>query len=558
MSTTVPRDFDAYFTANQGRIERELFDFLRIPSVSARPEYNHDTARAAEWLAGSMRSAGLTTEILPTGGHPVVLGEWRGAGPDRPTVLVYGHYDVQPAEPLDLWTTPPFDPQVRDGRVYARGAVDDKGQLFLHVKAIESHLVVRGRLPINIVVLAEGEEEVGSDHLGPFVEQHVERLRCNAVVISDSSMFAPGLPSILASLRGLAYFQIDVEGPAQDLHSGGYGGAVVNPATALARIIATFHNPDGHIAIPGFYDRVRAISPELKRGYAALPFDEAVFRKEVGAPALGGEKGYTILEQLWARPTCEVNGLLSGYTGEGAMPEGGLIKLHAVNEAVKQGDADELAAGDYVVLSIEDTGRGMTAETLQKACDPFFTTKSPGEGPGLGLSLVYGFARQSGGLLRIDSAKGRGTTVRLYLPRGTSGEAQPPVPASPVRSSERRYTILLVDDHDLVRTAVTANLESLNYRVLTADRGPAAMLLLESAEPIDLLFTDVVMPGGLSGAEVARRARALRPSIKVLFTSGFTSTALVQNGRLEPGVELLMKPYDLSELVATLKRILEP
>ncbi len=241
-----------------------------------------------------------------------------------------------------------------------------------------------------------------------------------------------------------------------------------------------------------------------------------------------------------------------------AMPEGGLIKLHAVNEAVKQGDADELAAGDYVVLSIEDTGRGMTAETLQKACDPFFTTKSPGEGPGLGLSLVYGFARQSGGLLRIDSAKGRGTTVRLYLPRGTSGEAQPPVPASPVRSSERRYTILLVDDHDLVRTAVTANLESLNYRVLTADRGPAAMLLLESAEPIDLLFTDVVMPGGLSGAEVARRARALRPSIKVLFTSGFTSTALVQNGRLEPGVELLMKPYDLSELVATLKRILEP
>jgi acetylornithine deacetylase/succinyl-diaminopimelate desuccinylase-like protein len=318
MTVTVPRDFDAYFTANQGRIERELFDFLRIPSVSARPEYDGDTARAADWLAGSMRAAGLSTEILPTGGHPVVLGEWRGAGPSRPTVLVYGHYDVQPAEPLELWTTPPFEPTVRDGKLYARGSVDDKGQLFLHIKAIESHLVVRGRLPINIVVLAEGEEEVGSDHLGPFVEQHADRLRCDAVVISDSSMFAPGLPSILGSLRGLAYFQIDVQGPAQDLHSGGYGGAVVNPATALARIIASFHDADGHIAIPGFYDAVRTISADTRRGFAALPFHEKVFRAEVGAPELGGEKGYSILEQLWARPTCEVNGLLSGYTGEGA------------------------------------------------------------------------------------------------------------------------------------------------------------------------------------------------------------------------------------------------
>ena len=241
-----------------------------------------------------------------------------------------------------------------------------------------------------------------------------------------------------------------------------------------------------------------------------------------------------------------------------AMPDGGLIRLQAGNESVGQSFSDELTAGDYVVLSVEDTGYGMSAETLEKACDPFFTTKDPGEGPGLGLSLAYGFARQSGGLLQIDSAKGRGTTVRLYLPRAAPQEQQEPTPASPPRSSERRYTILLVDDHDLVRTAVTANLESLNYRVLSADRGPAAMMLLESAEPIDLLFTDVVMPGGLSGAEVARRARELRPSIKVLFTSGFTSSALVQNGRLEPGVELLMKPYDLSELVATLQRILEP
>ncbi len=242
-----------------------------------------------------------------------------------------------------------------------------------------------------------------------------------------------------------------------------------------------------------------------------------------------------------------------------AMPDGGIIRLQALNESVKDGQFDGLGAGDYVVLSVEDTGYGMTADTLERACDPFFTTKNPGEGPGLGLSLVYGFAQQSGGALQIQSAEGRGTKVNLYLPRGAASEAPAlaPAPAAPAQSTERRYTILLVDDHDLVRTAVTSNLESLNYRVLTADRGPAALQLLEGPEPIDLLFTDVVMPGGLSGAEVARRARALRPSIKVLFTSGFTSSALVQNGRLEPGVDLLMKPYDLSELVATLQRILE-
>jgi CheY-like chemotaxis protein len=254
-------------------------------------------------------------------------------------------------------------------------------------------------------------------------------------------------------------------------------------------------------------------------------------------------------EDIWPLtadpPTLEIALLSLVANARDAIPEGGVIKLQAANESLLHGFADELAAGDYVVLSVEDTGCGMTVDT----------TKSPGEAAGLGLSLVYGFARQSGGALRIDSTQGRGTRVRLYLPRGTPSAAKP---AAQARPTERRHTILLVDDHDLVRTAVKANLESLNYRVLSADCGPAAIVLLESAEPIDLLFTDVVMPGGLSGAEVARRARELRPSIKVLFTSGFTPSALVQNGRLEPGVELLMKPYDLSELVVTLTRILEP
>ncbi len=315
---SIPEDLDTFFASNSARIQAELFDFLRIPSVSTRPEYREDVRRAAEWLADSMRSAGLTAEIHPTAGHPIVLGEWRGAAPGAPTVLIYGHYDVQPVEPLDLWASPPFEPTVRDGRIYARGSTDDKGQLFLHVKALEAHLAVRGKLPVNVIVVAEGEEEVGSPNLVPFVEGRLDRLRCDAVVISDSNLFAPGVPALLSSLRGMAYFQIDVQGPATDLHSGSYGGAVVNPAMALARILATFHDADGHVAIPGFYDQVREWPPEIRRQIAGLPFDEEGFRKETGAPALNGEAGRTTLERLWTRPTCEVHGLLSGYTGEGA------------------------------------------------------------------------------------------------------------------------------------------------------------------------------------------------------------------------------------------------
>ena len=316
--SAVPTDLDAYLTTHDARIQRELYEFLRIPSVSARSEHDADTARAAEWTAQALRDAGLEASVHSTAGHPVVIGEWRGAGPSAQTVLVYGHYDVQPAEPLELWTSPAFEPTVRDGKLFARGSVDDKGQLFLHIKALEAHLKVRGKLPVNVIVLAEGEEEVGSEHLAPFIEANASRLAADAVVISDSAMFAPGLPSILSSLRGLAYFQIDVQGPAQDLHSGSYGGAVVNPAMALARILATFHDADGRIAISGFYDDVREWPANVRTQMKGLPFDEEHFRAEAGSLALGGEKGYSVLERLWTRPTCEVNGLLSGYTGEGA------------------------------------------------------------------------------------------------------------------------------------------------------------------------------------------------------------------------------------------------
>jgi acetylornithine deacetylase/succinyl-diaminopimelate desuccinylase-like protein len=314
---TENKDLSKHFDDNDAAITEELFEFLRIPSVSARSEHNGDVRRAAEWLRDTITRAGLEAKIHETPGHPVVTGEWRGA-PGAPTVLVYGHYDVQPAEPLDLWKSPPFEPTVRDGNIYARGSVDDKGQLFLHVKALEAHLATRGKLPVNVVLIAEGEEEVGSDNLEEFVERERELLACEAVVISDSAMFAPGQPSILSSLRGLAYFEINVQGPAVDLHSGGYGGSVMNPAMALARILATMHDADGHIAIEGFYDDVVEWSPEIRAQMRGLPFDEAGFLKETGSPALTGEAGFTTLERLWARPTCEVNGLLSGYTGEGA------------------------------------------------------------------------------------------------------------------------------------------------------------------------------------------------------------------------------------------------
>lgn len=307
-----------WLSANDQRLLDELGDFLRIPSVSARSEHAVDVAQAAAWLHARLARIGFAVETLETPGHPVVLAEWRKAGAGAPTVLVYGHYDVQPPEPLELWTSPAFEPTVRDGRLYARGSVDDKGQVWAHVAAVEAHLAVRGALPVNLLFLVEGEEEVGSENLAPFIEAHRDRLRCDAVVISDSAMFAPGIPSILSSLRGLAYFQLDATGPNGDLHSGMYGGAVVNPATALARVIATFHDADGRVAIEGFYDAVRPFPDAVLAQMRTLPFDEAAFKREVGVDALFGEARYTTLEKLWTRPTCEVNGLLSGYTDEGA------------------------------------------------------------------------------------------------------------------------------------------------------------------------------------------------------------------------------------------------
>jgi acetylornithine deacetylase/succinyl-diaminopimelate desuccinylase-like protein len=316
--------------AHLSRFREELFGFLRIPSVSARSEHRADTRKAAEWVVEDLGRAGLEADLVETPGHPIALGRWRGAGPEAPTLLVYGHYDVQPPEPLELWTSPPFEPEVREGRIYARGAADDKGQLFLHLKALELALADGGSLPVNVLVVAEGEEEIGSPNLLPFVQENRDRLAADAVVISDSAMFAPGLPSLLFSLRGLAFVELRLRGARSDLHSGSYGGAVPNPASVLARVLASLHDEGGRVAIPGFYDRVVEWDAETREGIRGLPFDEEEFRRAVGAPGLSGEEGYSTLERLWIRPTCEVNGLLSGYTGEGAktvLPAAAMAKV---------------------------------------------------------------------------------------------------------------------------------------------------------------------------------------------------------------------------------------
>jgi acetylornithine deacetylase/succinyl-diaminopimelate desuccinylase-like protein len=307
-----------YINVHRDRYVDELKEYLAIPSVSALPQHAQDVRRAAEWTANALREAGLqNVRLIDTPGNPVVYGDWLNA-PDKPTILFYGHYDVQPVDPVELWTSPPFEATIRDGEIYARGSADDKGQVFMHIKAVEAHLKQSGSLPLNIRFFIEGEEEVGSVHLDDFVRAHKQELAADVVVISDSPMFDRGIPSICYGLRGLAYFQIDVRGTKSDLHSGSFGGAVANPAFVLGQILAQMKDRGGRVKIPGFYDDVRELSEAERAEWKKLPFNETRYRKDLGAPRLFGETGYSTLERVWARPTFEVNGLLSGFTGEGA------------------------------------------------------------------------------------------------------------------------------------------------------------------------------------------------------------------------------------------------
>ena len=307
-----------FINVNRDRYVDELKQYLAIPSISALPQHAGDVRRAAEWTAEELRKVGLqNVRLIETPGNPVVYGDWLGAA-GAPTILFYGHYDVQPVDPVDQWQSPPFEATVRDGEIYARGAADDKGQIFMHFKAIEAHLKQSGSLPCNIRIFIEGEEEVGSAHLDDFVRSHKSELAADVLVISDSPMFERGIPSICYGLRGIAYFQIDVRGTSTDLHSGSFGGAVANPAFVLAQMLAQMKDRGGRIKIPGFYDDVRELRLEEREQFRRLPFNETKYRKDLGAPKLFGEAGYTTLERVWARPTFEVNGLLSGFTGEGS------------------------------------------------------------------------------------------------------------------------------------------------------------------------------------------------------------------------------------------------
>ena len=307
-----------FVNVNRDRYLEELKAFLAIPSISALPAHASDVKRCAEWCADEMRRIGLqNVRLISTPGNPVVYGDWLNA-PGAPTILFYGHYDVQPVDPLNLWQSPPFEATVRDGEIYARGSADDKGQVFMHFKAVEAYMKQTGRLPVNIKFILEGEEEVGSAHLDDFVRAHRGELGADVVVISDSPMFARGVPSMCYGLRGLVYFQIDLRGSSTDLHSGSFGGAVANPAMVLSQMLAQMKDRGGRIRIPGFYDDVVPLQDEERKAWASLPFNERKYKKDFGIPKVFGESGYTTLERTWARPTFEINGLLSGFTGEGA------------------------------------------------------------------------------------------------------------------------------------------------------------------------------------------------------------------------------------------------
>lgn len=307
-----------YIKKNQVNYIEELKEFLSIPSISTLPENKSDINRAAKFVSDKLKRAGLNrVEIFRTEGHPLVYGEWLGA-PGKPTVLIYGHYDVQPVDPIELWKSPPFSPEIRDGKIWARGATDDKGQMYMHIKSVEAFFNSKASLPVNIKFIIEGEEEIGSESLESFIKSHTDLLKCDAVLVSDTSLFAKGIPTLTYGLRGMSYMEVELTGPKKDLHSGSFGGAVGNPINILARMIAKLQDKNGHITIPGFYDDVRKVTKKERANFKKLKFSEKKFAKEVGVDALQGEKGYSTLERIWARPTLDCNGIIGGFTGKGA------------------------------------------------------------------------------------------------------------------------------------------------------------------------------------------------------------------------------------------------
>ena len=310
-------NWQEYLTTNRARYEGELLDFLSIPSISALPEHAADVRRAGEWVAQRLTTAGMQNiEIMETGGHPVVYADWLHA-PGKPTILIYGHFDTQPVDPIELWDSPPFTPVVKDGRVYARGASDDKGNMFAPILALEALLKNTGKLPVNVKCFFEGQEEIGSPTLPPFIAANRDKFACDFVVSADGGQWEEDQPAIALAFKGLTALQIDVTGPSHDVHSGGYGGAIQNPIHALVQLLDSLRGEDGRILVEGFYDRVRPLSAEDRAQIAAVPFDEDKYKERLGIDRTFGEVGYSTLERSWGRPTLELNGIWGGFSGAG-------------------------------------------------------------------------------------------------------------------------------------------------------------------------------------------------------------------------------------------------
>ncbi len=388
------------------RWRTELFDLLRIASISAQPAHAADVRRAAEWVAERCRRIGLSAEIVDTDGHPAVLAEGPQR-PGRPTVLFYGHHDVQPSGDLKLWHTGPFEPIERDGRVIARGAADDKGQMLCALAAAEAWIKTAGDLPINLKMLIEGEEEIGSPNLAPLVQRLADRLACDHVLIHDTSQYGEGMPAITTGTRGLVYLEVLLTGPSKDLHSGVYGGQIANPINELAALIATLHTADGRVNLPGFYDRVAPLSPDEARTLAALPWSRDAFLAETGSPTEAGEEGFSTLERQWARPTLDVNGIYGGYMGAGsstiiASKAGAKISMRLVPEQ-RAADVERLA----IETLRQRCPRGVRCEILTHAsCDPYVSDPASPAMRAAKAAVAAGFGRdpvmiRSGGSLPI-------------------------------------------------------------------------------------------------------------------------------------------------------------
>lgn len=361
----------AFVENNKDRLLNELKDFLRIPSVSTLPEHAGDIRRAAGFVADSLRAAGLENiEIIPTAKHPLVYADWLHA-PGKPTVLCYGHYDVQPPDPLELWTSPPFEPVVRDGNLYARGSSDDKGQMYMHIKAVEALRAVHGTLPVNLKFLIEGEEEIGGESVAKYVAENPAKLKADVALVSDTALYAEGIPTLCIGLRGLVYTEIEARGPSRDLHSGLYGGAAPNAVFGLVELLAKLKDAHGVIQIPGMYDDVEPPAPAEKQSWATLPFNESEFlKREVGSSCLTGEPGYTVLERVWARPTLEVHGIAGGFTGAGSktvIPAKATAKV-SIRLVPKQ-NPDKIVAA-YKKFVRENTPAGIETEVRVLGASP--------------------------------------------------------------------------------------------------------------------------------------------------------------------------------------------